>query len=53
MKAKKILMLISGNNKENVTRELLGNLITTKNPSTMLLMHSDVTVLINEDAVKL
>lgn len=53
MKAKKILMLISGNNKENVTREFLGNLITTKNPSTMLSMHSDVTVLINEEAVKL
>lgn len=53
MKAKHILMLISGKNKEQVTRELLNNFITTQNPSTMLLMHPNVTVLIDESAVKI
>lgn len=52
MKAKQILMLISGKNKEQVTQELLDNFITTKNPSTMLLMHPNVTVLIDESSVK-
>lgn len=53
MKAKKILMLISGKNKEKAARELLGNFVTTKNPSTMLLMHCDVTVLIDESTVNI
>lgn len=50
MKAKKILMLISGANKKAVAKALNEGIVTPQNPATMLLMHPDVTVLIDKDA---
>jgi len=50
MKAKKILMLISGANKKAVAKALNEGIVTPENPATMLLMHPDVTVLIDKDA---
>ena len=52
MKAKKILMLISGANKKAVANALNEGIVTPENPATMLLMHPDVTVLIDKDAVQ-
>lgn len=50
MKAKKILMLISGENKKEIAKELFEGKITTKNPATLLLLHPDVVVLIDKAA---
>ncbi|WP_099203099.1 glucosamine-6-phosphate deaminase [Miniphocaeibacter massiliensis] len=51
--AKKILILISGSNKEEATKYLLdSNKITTNNPASLLHLHHDVTVVIDESAVK-
>ncbi len=50
LKAKKILMLISGKAKQQVARELLSGYITTKNPATLLMLHPDVTVMMDKDA---
>ena len=44
MKARKILMLVSGESKKKVFEAFLTGKITTQNPSTMLWMHPDVTV---------
>lgn len=52
MKAKKILMLISGANKKAVANALNEGIVTPENPATILLMHPDVTVLIDKDAVQ-
>ena len=48
MKSKKILLLASGENKASAIKEVLAGRITTKNPATMLLMHKDVTIIIDE-----
>ncbi len=48
MKAKKILLLVKGEDKAAVTLELLSGKITTNNPATMLNMHNDVTILIDK-----
>lgn len=53
LKAKHILMLASGKNKEKAVRELLGNDVMTTNPSTLLLIHPNVTVLIDCGSVNL
>lgn len=53
LKAKHILMLASGKNKEKVVKELLGSDITTQNPATLLLTHPNVTVLIDGETIKL
>ncbi len=53
LKAKHILLLAGGKNKEKAVRQLLEGKITTQNPSTMLLAHPNVTVLIDCDNVKL
>ncbi len=50
MKAKKILMLISGANKKAVAKALNEGIVTPENPATLLLLHPDVTVLIDKDA---
>ncbi len=51
--AKKILVLISGSNKEEATKYLLDSCkITTNNPASLLHLHQDVTVIIDEDKVK-
>lgn len=48
MKSKKILLLAHGENKVEVIKEVLSGKITTKNPATMLQMHTDVTVIIDK-----
>lgn len=53
LKAKHILMLASGKNKEKAVREMLGNDVMTSNPSTLLQTHPNVTVLIDCESVKL
>ena len=50
MKAKRILILISGKNKHTALMEMLSGKITTNNPATMLNLHADVTVVCDEDA---
>lgn len=53
LKSKKIILLVKGKNKADVVRELLKGIITTNNPSTMLNMHRDVTVVMEEEVNKL
>ena len=50
MQAKKILMLVWGNNKKEVTRAMLDTKVRTTIPATMLLMHPDVTILADKNA---
>ncbi len=50
MKAKKILMLISGSNKADTVVKLLSGEITTDFPASILNEHPDVTVIIDQDA---
>lgn len=51
LKAKKIVLLASGRKKANVIKELLGNdFITTKLPASFLLLHQDVTIIVDEEA---
>lgn len=45
MAARRILLLISGESKRKAFEGLLAGKVTTNNPSTMLLMHPDVTVI--------
>jgi len=53
MKAKKIVMLISGVNKANTVKQLLTGNITPDFPASILQKHPDVTVIIDEDAYQL
>lgn len=53
MKAKKIILIASGEGKAPVIKELLSGKITTDNPATMLQMHRDVTIIMDEAAAKL
>lgn len=53
MKAKKIVLIASGENKAEAIKELLSGNIKTENPSSMLQMHRDVTVIIDKEAAKL
>lgn len=50
MKAKKILMLISGANKADTVVRLLSGEVTTDFPASILNEHPDVTVIIDQDA---
>ena len=49
MSAKKIVMLVSGDNKADALREMLSDKITTLCPATMLKLHTDVTILCDEE----
>ena len=53
MKAKKIILIASGENKAEAIKGLFSGKITTANPATMLQMHRDVVVIIDEAAGKL
>lgn len=54
LRAKKILLLATGKNKANVLKGLLmDKKITTNNPLTFLLLHPDVTVIVDDDAYSL
>jgi glucosamine-6-phosphate deaminase len=51
MKAKKIILLASGKNKSEAIKKLVeGKKITTKLPASVLLLHPDVTVIVDEEA---
>ena len=53
MQAKSIVMLISGKNKAETVKNLLTGPITEQFPASILNKHSDVTVIIDEDAYSL
>lgn len=53
MKSKKIILLASGENKAEAMKELFSGKISTSCPVTMLQMHNDVTVVLDEEAAKL
>ncbi len=50
MKAKKIILLASGENKKEAVAALLSDDITTDVPATMIKMHNDVTVICDKAA---
>ena len=51
LKAKKIILLASGKNKARVIKEILNNgKITTNLPASLLLLHDDVTFIVDESA---
>lgn len=53
MQAKKILVIASGENKAEAVKAMLNGNITTLIPASMLQLHQDVTVVIDEAAAKL
>lgn len=50
LKAGKIIVMASGREKHNAVLKLLGNTLETKYPATMLTLHSDVTLVCDEEA---
>lgn len=53
MKAKKIMVIASGEGKAEVVEAMMSGKITTEIPATMLQMHRDVILIVDEDAAKL
>ncbi|AEE90665.1 glucosamine-6-phosphate deaminase [Tepidanaerobacter acetatoxydans Re1] len=54
MKAKKILLLASGKNKAEIMAKLLNSdVVTTKVPASLLMLHPDVTIIMDEEAASL
>lgn len=53
MRAKKIILIASGESKAEVVKAMLSGKISTDIPATMLQMHRDVTVIVDEAAAKL
>lgn len=49
MKARKIILLASDKNKAEAISSILSGKITINNPSTMLQLHSDVTLIIDKE----
>ena len=52
MKAKKIVLIASGESKAEAIKGLISGKITTDNPATMLQMHRDVTIIVDKEAAK-
>jgi glucosamine-6-phosphate deaminase len=53
LKAKKIILLANGKNKTKAIKELLkGDKVSTQMPASFLLLHPDVTIIVDEDAYK-
>ncbi|MEY8303753.1 glucosamine-6-phosphate deaminase [Anaerosalibacter bizertensis] len=51
MKAKKILLLANGKNKANIIGKLLKDeVVSTYNPASLLLLHPDVTIILDEES---
>jgi glucosamine-6-phosphate deaminase len=51
LKAKKIILLASGKNKASIIAKLLNkDVITTQIPASLLKLHPDVTIIVDEDA---
>lgn len=54
MKAKKILLIANGKKKAKIMSELLDdNAVSTKVPASFLLLHNDLTIMIDEEAAAL
>ena len=53
MRAKRILLLLSGSGKAEITERLLCGRIVPQVPATILRLHPDVTAVIDEDALQL
>ena len=53
MKAKSIILIASGEGKAETIAKLFSGKITTKSPATLLAVHNDVTVIIDEQAASL
>ncbi|WP_333962397.1 glucosamine-6-phosphate deaminase [Clostridium perfringens] len=53
MKAKKIMVIASGEGKAEVVKAMMSGKITTEIPATMLQMHRDVVLIVDEDSAKL
>ena len=53
MMAKKIMVIASGEGKAEVVKAMMSGKITTEIPATMLQMHRDVILIVDEDAAKL
>lgn len=53
MKAKKIMVIASGEGKAAVVKAMMSGKITTEIPATMLQMHRDVLLIVDEAAAKL
>lgn len=53
MKARKIILLASGKSKTEIINKLLNtNKLTTKLPASILLLHPNVTIIVDEDAYR-
>lgn len=52
LRSKKIILLITGSNKEAVTKRLLEGKISTELPASLLWLHNDVSCLLDSQAVK-
>ncbi|WP_077367040.1 glucosamine-6-phosphate deaminase [Anaerosalibacter sp. Marseille-P3206] len=53
MKSKKILLLANGEKKADIIAKILKNkVVTTHIPASLLLLHPDVTIIMDEDAAK-
>lgn len=52
MKAKKILLMVSGESKAEIMDKVVNGKITTQVPASFLQMHKDVVLIIDEDAAK-
>ena len=50
LKAKKILLLINGKNKAEIAKKIFEQKITTSIPASLVQLHPDVTVLMDEEA---
>lgn len=54
LSAKKIVIMVNGEHKAKAVRDLLRtDVITTQNPSTLLHLHPDVTLIVDQEAAKL
>jgi len=51
LKARRIIMLISGSNKETITKKFLKGEISTSLPASFLWLHPDVTCLVDNEAL--
>ena len=51
LKAKKIIVLVSGKDKKEAVEKMLSDTIDTKCPATLLCLHPDVTVIATEDCI--
>ena len=52
LRSKKIVVLINGKNKSKIFEKITGKKITTQIPATLLQLHPDVTIVVDEQAAK-